>query len=86
VFNRILEYLKEKNVPFELMEHESASTSAESAQIRNTPIEWGSKTMLVRGKTSEIVMLLYRANNKVSWNKVRKVDFIGKKSKMLTKE
>lgn len=31
-------------------------------------------------------MLLYRANMKISWNKVRKIDFIGKKSKMLTKE
>ena len=42
--------------------------------------------MLVRGKASEIIMLLYRANTKVSWNKVRKIDFIGKKYKMLTQE
>lgn len=78
--------MKEKDIPFELIEHESASTSAESAQIRNTPLEWGSKTMLVRGKTSEIIMLLYRANSKVSWNKVKKIESVGKKSRMVTKE
>lgn len=42
--------------------------------------------MLVRDKTSEIIMLLYRANTKISWSKVRKIEFIGKKSKMVTKE
>jgi hypothetical protein len=42
--------------------------------------------MLVRGKTSEIIMLLYRANSKISWNKVKKIDAVGKKSRMVTKE
>jgi hypothetical protein len=41
--------------------------------------------MLVKGKNFDPIMLLYRANNKISWNKVRKIDQIGKKSKMLTK-
>lgn len=64
------------------MEHESTKTSKESAIIRNTPLEWGSKTMLVQSKDKQIYMLLYRANNKINWSKLRKVECLGKKARM----
>lgn len=66
-----------------MLEHESAKTAKESAEMRNTPLEWGSKTMLVRSsKDKQVYMLLYRANHKISWSKLRKVEVLGKKARM----
>jgi Ala-tRNA(Pro) deacylase len=73
LFNRIHEFLKSKNIEFEVMEHEPTRTSEESASVRNTPLEWGAKTMLVKGKT-DTILLVYRANRKVSWSKLRKLE------------
>ena len=41
--------------------------------------------MLIKGKES-IFLLVYRANRKVSWNKLRKVDIVGKKGSMCKEE
>lgn len=55
------------------MEHEATRTSEESAAVRKTPLEWGSKTMLVNGADQGFVLLIYRAHMKVSWKKIRKL-------------
>ena len=41
--------------------------------------------MLVYGK-DQPYLLLYRANRKVSWSKLRKVEVLGKKSRMCNEE
>ena len=81
MFNKITNYLTQRGIAFEVLEHAPTRTSQESASIRNTPLEWGSKTMLVKGKQS-LVMLLYRADRRISWSKLRKVEIVGKKSRM----
>jgi prolyl-tRNA editing enzyme YbaK/EbsC (Cys-tRNA(Pro) deacylase) len=67
-----------------VIEHSATRTSKESAEERNTPLEWGSKTMIVTGKTA-LTLLLYRANRKISWSKLRKVDDM-KKGRMCNEE
>ena len=41
--------------------------------------------MLVKGKES-IYLLLYRADRKISWSKLRKVELLAKKSRMCSEE
>jgi prolyl-tRNA editing enzyme YbaK/EbsC (Cys-tRNA(Pro) deacylase) len=52
VYQKIVNYLTARNVQFQVIEHSATRTSKESAEERNTPLEWGSKTMLVTGKDS----------------------------------
>lgn len=62
-----------------VLEHAPAKTSEESAKLRNTPLEWGAKTMIVCKPKGEQVMLIYPAHRKLSWTKVKKVEAVGKK-------
>ena len=68
------------------MEHQPTRTSEESAQIRNTPLEWGCKTMLVNGAEGKPILLVYRAHLKISWKKLRKIKTIGRKAQMASQE
>jgi hypothetical protein len=38
--------------------------------------------MVVTGNDNNLILLIYRANMKVSWKKIRKIAFIGKKAQM----
>jgi prolyl-tRNA editing enzyme YbaK/EbsC (Cys-tRNA(Pro) deacylase) len=69
-----------------LLVHEASRTSEESSAIRNTPLEWGSKTMLINTQDKEKVLLVYRANRKISWKKLRKLPSVGKKAQMAVEE
>ena len=75
-----------KNLGFKVIEHAATRTSEESAIVRNTPLEWGAKTMLVNAIDNQLILLIYRANQKVSWKKIRKIPEIGKKAQMATEE
>lgn len=85
MYNKIVNYLTANCIKFEVIEHAATRTCKESAEERNTPLEWGSKTMLVNGKDS-IYLLLYRADRKISWSKLRKVELLAKKSRMCSEE
>lgn len=67
------------------MDHTPTRTSEESANVRNTPLEWGAKTMLINS-VQGVLLLVYRANRKVSWSKLRKVEWVGKMGRMLKEE
>jgi prolyl-tRNA editing enzyme YbaK/EbsC (Cys-tRNA(Pro) deacylase) len=79
VFDKIVKLLLENKADYKVLEHESVKTSEESAKIRNTPLEWGAKTMIVKKSNGEYVMLIYPASRKLSWAKVKKLDAVGKK-------
>jgi hypothetical protein len=40
--------------------------------------------MLVTGSENNLILLIYRANMKISWKKLRKIALIGKKAQMAT--
>lgn len=42
--------------------------------------------MLVNAVDNQLVLLIYRANRKVSWKKIRKIALVGKKAQMATEE
>lgn len=85
IFEKIIAFLTARQTQFQVLEHAATRTSEESAAERATPLEWGSKTMLVAGKTG-LLLLLYRADRKLSWSKLRKVELLGKKSRMCQAE
>lgn len=64
---------------YKLLEHKSATTSEESSKLRNTPLSWGTKTMIIKKPDDTLVMLIYPADKKLSWGKVKKIPIVGKK-------
>ncbi|HSX03572.1 MAG TPA: aspartate--tRNA(Asn) ligase [Rhabdochlamydiaceae bacterium] len=51
--NEIIRKLREQELPFEHFIHEETATSQTAATIRNTPLEEGVKSLIVRGKSSK---------------------------------
>lgn len=85
LFNKIHSFLSDRKIEFQVMDHIPTRTSEESANVRNTPLEWGAKTMLINS-VQGVLLLVYRANRKVSWSKLRKVEWVGKMGRMLKEE
>jgi prolyl-tRNA editing enzyme YbaK/EbsC (Cys-tRNA(Pro) deacylase) len=42
--------------------------------------------MLVQNKDDVVYLIIYRASNKISWSKLRKIEIFGKKCKMCPEE
>ena len=84
IFEKVSKFLSEKGIKFEATEHEPVRTSEEAALIRKTPLQWGAKTMLINTQDNSKILLIYRANMKVSWKKLRKIKYVGKKARMGT--
>lgn len=74
-----MKYFDDNKIAHKVLTHESAKSSEESAKLRDTPLDWGAKTMLIRKDNAELIMLIYPANLKLSWSKVKKIPAIGKK-------
>lgn len=51
--NEIVRRLRDQDIPFEHFVHEETATSQTAANIRNTPLEEGVKSLIVRGKNSK---------------------------------
>lgn len=51
--NEIIRKCRQKKVIFEHLIHEKTTTSSESSGVRNTPMEWGVKALILRGKSSK---------------------------------
>lgn len=49
----IVRILKDRDVPFKHMVHEATPTSEDSARVRNTKLEEGVKTLILKGKQSK---------------------------------
>jgi len=47
VFDKVLKLLADAKAEYKVLEHPPAKTSEESSKLRNTPLEWGAKTMIV---------------------------------------
>lgn len=51
--NEIIRLLKHHDMEFQHLVHETTPTSADSARVRNTALEEGVKSLILRGKTSK---------------------------------
>ena len=51
--NKILRLLKEKGIEFKHLKHEVTPTSKDSARVRNTLLEEGVKSIILKGKKSK---------------------------------
>jgi len=69
---KILNFLKENQIPFKEFNHQACTTCEEFAEIRGTPLEWGAKTALVKDKQDFRIFVL-AANQRLNSNRVRKI-------------
>ena len=72
VFSEIKKLLEEKNLSFEVMEHEPCHTSEQAAKIRGTRIEQGAKALVFRSE-GKFLMAVVAGDTKVDFKKLKKV-------------
>lgn len=72
ITQKILNYLKQKNIEYNFLEHGPATTCEESARLRNEPMEIGGKTILFKSKNTFHLFVL-SASLAVDSKKVRKI-------------
>lgn len=58
VYDKILAMLQNAKIKFESYEHTAAHTSEESAAIRNTPISWGAKAIVMFADDAPIMVVV----------------------------
>ena len=71
-FNQLKELLVTNNIKFNLMTHEPAKTSEESAKIRNTTLESGAKALVLK-TDKEFVLLVISAALKFNSKQAKKI-------------
>jgi aspartyl-tRNA synthetase len=64
VFLKISAELNDKKIVYKAFEHASAKTSEESAKVRNTPLNWGAKAILMYGDDKPM-MVVVSADKKI---------------------
>jgi Ala-tRNA(Pro) deacylase len=72
IFNQIVQFLKNKQVPFTIKEHAPTPTSQDSARERNESINIGAKALLVKSK-HQFHLCVIPANLKLDTKKVKKL-------------
>jgi hypothetical protein len=73
-FLKLKQLLDEKNVPYQLMEHEAAKTSEEAARIRNTSLESGAKAILLKADKNFYLIIIsasLKFSNKLTKNALK---------------
>lgn len=70
VFERLRQWLTERQVSFETLEHEPVFTSAEAARVRGTTLASGAKALVCKADGS-FVMLVMPADRKLSSKRLR---------------
>ena len=58
VEDKIIEILKQNNIPFELMEHEKVYTAQVAAKVANHTLDEGIKSMVLRRKPQKDFILV----------------------------
>ena len=77
VFDRLSQFLKERDVRFESMTHEPVLTSDQAARVRGTTLASGAKALVVKAG-DRVVMFVLPADRRLDRKKVRAA--IGAKS------
>jgi Ala-tRNA(Pro) deacylase len=72
VTDRLLGWLREEAVPFEILEHPPVRTSEEAARVRGTPLEEGAKALVVRAEDRHVHLVL-AAHRKVDNARLRAI-------------
>lgn len=75
VFEKIVEFLDERSVAYEVMEHAPVFTSEEASKVRGTKLEQGAKAMIMYADDKP-VMLVLAANKKVDMKQFKELEKI----------
>jgi aspartyl-tRNA synthetase len=58
VFRRIISDIASQRVKYESYEHQAVKTSEEAAKVRNTPLSWGAKAILIYGDQTPMMVVV----------------------------
>jgi Ala-tRNA(Pro) deacylase len=70
VYDRLVDFLNEKQVPFSVLHHEPVFTSEDSARVRGTTLASGAKALVCKCD-DDFVLIVLPADRKLSSKKVR---------------
>ncbi len=69
-FEQMVSFLKEKNVVFEVLEHEPVFTSEQAAKVRGADLSCGVKALLFKSDSGKFVLVCLPGNKKVDAKKL----------------
>jgi len=72
VFIEIKRLLEKHECDYSVSDHEPASTSADAARVRNTPIEQGAKAIVLRSE-GRFLMCVLPGNKKIDLKKIKAI-------------
>lgn len=72
VFEQIKKILNEKNIRYNLSEHEEVRTSEDAARVRGVDLKTGAKAMVLKSKDNYFLVVL-PADKRIDWKKVKQV-------------
>lgn len=70
VYNKIIKYLDENNIDYFAFEHEFIHTSKDAANLRDTNLDEGAKSLLMKAKSGKFFLCVVPGNLKVDLKKV----------------
>lgn len=70
VFDRLHDWLRQRDVAFTVLRHEPVFTSEQAAAVRGTPLSSGAKALIVKA-AERFVMLVLPADRKLDSRKAR---------------
>jgi prolyl-tRNA editing enzyme YbaK/EbsC (Cys-tRNA(Pro) deacylase) len=70
VYEKIISELKNKNLRYHSYTHKAVTTSAEAAAVRNTPVSWGAKAIVMIGD-GKPVMVVVAGDTKIDTKKLK---------------
>lgn len=72
VYDSIISLLDSKNIKYDLITHDPVRTSIEAAAVRNVELQFGAKSMVVKGNDKYFLFVL-PADKQINWKKVRHI-------------
>ena len=75
VFDRLVERLDERHLPYDVSQHEPVFTSEEAARIRGTTLASGAKALICKAD-QQFIMFVLPADKRLASKRVRKSEAI----------
>jgi len=76
-FRKIIDFFKEKNAKFKLIEHEPVFTSKQAASVRGADLSEGVKALVLKSNDSKFILACLPGDKKIDFKKL--ADLIGVK-------
>ena len=71
LYNAIIAFLEENNVPHEVFVHEYVRTSEDASRVRGVELSQGAKALVLMTGSGTLVQCIVRAHRKIDLKKVK---------------